>query len=339
MADRRFFENHGPFTLGELAQKIDAQLLSPEHENIRVSDVAALDQAGDGDLSFFDNRKYIDQFEQTKATACIVHPKFIDKAPEGVALLVTPLPYKAYALAAQAFYPVHLGDQKISPAAFVDPTAEIGEMTTVEPGAVIQAGAKIGAGCYIGANAVVGRNVEIGDGSQINANASVTHCLIGQNVMIYTGARIGQDGFGFAMDPSGHVRVPQLGRVIIEDRVEVGANSTIDRGAGPDTVIGKGTMIDNLVQIGHNVQIGQGSVVIAQSGVAGSTKLGHFVVLAAQSGVAGHLSIGDGAQVGAQSGIMQDVDAGQRVMGSPALPAKQFFKQFAIFKKMSSSKK
>lgn len=339
MADKRFFDNQGPFTLGVLAEKIDAQLLNPSHADITIHDVAALDKAGDGELSFFDNRKYLDQFEKTKATACIVHPKFVEKAPEGVALLVTPLPYKAYALAAQSFYPKDQGTGEISPAAYVADTAEVGAGTTVEAGAAILDGAKIGKNCLICANAVVGKNVEIGDGTQIQYNASVSHCLIGKNVVIYPGARIGQDGFGFAMDLSGHVRVPQLGRVIIEDNVEVGANTTIDRGAGPDTVIGKGVMIDNLVQLGHNVQIGQGSVVIAQAGVAGSAKVGNFVVLAAQSGVAGHIEIGDGAQIGARAGIMANVEAGERLMGAPGVPAKQFFKQVAILQKMATSTK
>ena len=183
---------------------------------------------------------------------------------------------------------------------------------------------------------MIGQSVEIGDGCVIGANTSISHALIGAYVRIYPGVRIGQDGFGFAIDPAGHVKVPQLGRVIIEDSVEIGANTTIDRGAGPDTVIGQGAWIDNLVQIGHNVKIGRGCVIIAQTGVAGSTVLEDYVVLAAQVGVAGHLTIGMGARVGAQSGVMRDVASGSEVMGAPALPAKQFMRQIAMLKKMSS---
>jgi UDP-3-O-[3-hydroxymyristoyl] glucosamine N-acyltransferase len=183
---------------------------------------------------------------------------------------------------------------------------------------------------------VIAQNVEIGDQSVIGANASISHALIGANVRIYPGVRIGQDGFGFAIDPAGHVKVPQLGRVIIGDSVEIGANTTIDRGAGPDTHIGQGSWIDNLVQIGHNVKIGRGCVIIAQTGVAGSTVLEDYAVLAAQVGVAGHLTIGMGARIGAQSGVMRDVAAGSEVMGAPAMPAKQFMRQVAMLRKMSN---
>ncbi|NQZ13927.1 MAG: UDP-3-O-(3-hydroxymyristoyl)glucosamine N-acyltransferase [Alphaproteobacteria bacterium] len=146
----------------------------------------------------------------------------------------------------------------------------------------------------------------------------------------------GQDGFGFAIDPAGHVKVPQLGRVVIEDNVEIGANTCIDRGAGPDTVIGAGTWIDNLVQIGHNVKIGRGCVLIAQSGVAGSSVLEDYAVVAAQGGVAGHLTVGMGAQVGAQAGVMRDVPAGEKVLGSPAMPVKDAMRQFATLRKLAS---
>jgi len=175
----------------------------------------------------------------------------------------------------------------------------------------------------------------LGEDTEIGAGATLSHCLIGSRVRIYPGVRIGQDGFGFAIDPAGHVPVPQLGRVIIEDDVEIGANVTIDRGAGPDTVIGRGCMIDNLVQIGHNVEVGAGSVIVAQAGISGSTKLGKFVVLAGQAGLAGHLTIGDGARVGAQSGVMRDVPPGEDVVGSPAMPSRQYWRWYAKLMKLS----
>jgi len=185
---------------------------------------------------------------------------------------------------------------------------------------------------------VVGAGVMVGADCTVGANASLTHCLIGDRVTIYPGARIGQDGFGFAMDPAGHVRVPQLGRVIIEDDVEIGANSTVDRGAGPDTRIGRGAMIDNLVQIGHNADIGAGAVIVAQAGVAGSSRIGRFAALGAQAGVAGHLTVGDGARLAAQSGVMRDVEAGQEVCGAPALPIRQFFKLQATLMRLLKNK-
>jgi UDP-3-O-[3-hydroxymyristoyl] glucosamine N-acyltransferase len=194
----------------------------------------------------------------------------------------------------------------------------------VEAGVVIGAGARIGARCRLRPNAVIGAGVVIGDDCDIGATASVSHCLIGARVMLHPGVRIGQDGYGFAPGPEGHTKVPQLGRVIVEDDVEIGANSTIDRGSGPDTVIGAGSKIDNLVQIGHNVQIGRGCLIVAQVGISGSTQLGDFVVLAGQVGVAGHLKIGSGAVLAAKSGLSRSVPAGETFAGIPARPVREW---------------
>ncbi|WP_114391771.1 UDP-3-O-(3-hydroxymyristoyl)glucosamine N-acyltransferase [Oleisolibacter albus] len=330
MADPRFFHRAGPFRLADLARIAGAELSDGADPDRLISDVAALDQAGPQQLSFLDNKKYAEAFAVSAAGACVVHPAMASRAPAGMALLLTKRPYKGYALCAQAFYPNPAPDGGIAVGAHVHPTAEIGPGTEVAPGAVVEAGARIGAGCRIGANAVIGRNVVVGDNSVVGPCASLTHCLIGSRVVIYPGARIGQDGFGFAMDLAGHVRVPQLGRVIVEDDVEIGANVTIDRGAGPDTVIGRGCMIDNLVQIGHNVALGPGCVIVAQAGISGSTKLDHHVVLAAQAGVTGHLKIGAGAQIAAQSGVMRDVAPGEKVGGSPAVPMRQWLRQVAV---------
>jgi UDP-3-O-[3-hydroxymyristoyl] glucosamine N-acyltransferase len=209
----------------------------------------------------------------------------------------------------------------------------------IEAGVVIGAKAVIGDGCWIEANAVIGRGVTIGATSRIGANATISHAEIGSGTRLYPGVRVGQDGFGFAIDPAGHVKVPQLGRVIIGDHVEIGANSCIDRGAGPDTVIGHGTWIDNLVQIGHNVKIGRGCVLVAQSGVAGSTTLEDYAVLAALAGVAGHLKIGMGARIGAKSGVMKDVPAGEEQLGAPAMPVKEFMRQVIALKRLTKGQK
>jgi UDP-3-O-[3-hydroxymyristoyl] glucosamine N-acyltransferase len=214
----------------------------------------------------------------------------------------------------------------------------LGAGCEVSAGAVVEARAELGARVFVGPNAVVGEGAAIGDDTAIGANASLSHCLVGKRVVIYPGARIGQPGFGFAMGSKGFTKVPQLGRVIVEDDVEVGANSTIDRGAGPDTVIGAGTMIDNQVQIGHNVRLGRHCVVIAQAGVAGSTRIEDGVVLAAQAGLIGHLSVGKGARIGAQAGVMRDVPAGETVMGSPAMPVKQFFREVATLQRLARDK-
>ena len=204
---------------------------------------------------------------------------------------------------------------------------------------MIEAGARIAAHVRIGANTVVGAGVEIGEGSWIAANVTLTHCVIGQKVRIHTGARVGQDGFGFALDPKGHLPVPQLGRVIIEDFVNIGANTTIDRGAGPDTVIGMGAVLDNLVQIAHNVRVGRGAVIVAQCGISGSTVIDDFAVLGGQVGVAGHLHVGRGARIAAQSGVTKDVPAGEEWVGFPAAPRREYWKDMALLKKLLSKAK
>lgn len=338
MADPRFHKKTDPKSLKELAELSGAELVDSDGEK-QISDVSSLADAGAEHISFLDNVKYKELFEKTKAGACIVAPKFKEFAPEGCQLLVSKTPYKVYALIAQAFYPEAYPPAKISDHAHIDSTAKIGKGSVVQCGAFVGANAEIGENCCIEANAVIGEGVQMGSGCRIGANASVSHAVIGNDTRLYPGARVGQDGFGFAIDPAGHVKVPQLGRVIIGDHVEIGANTCIDRGAGPDTVIGDSVWMDNFVQIGHNVQIGKGCVIVAQAGIAGSTVLEDYVVVAAQVGIAGHLRIGQGTNIGAQSGVMHDMPAGSRVVGAPAVPVKQFMRQIATLKKLTNPSK
>jgi UDP-3-O-[3-hydroxymyristoyl] glucosamine N-acyltransferase len=216
----------------------------------------------------------------------------------------------------------------IAKTARVDLSAEIG------PYVVVEAGAEIGPGCRIGPFVSIGKGVTIGPDCRIGAHASLSHAMLGARVYIYPGARIGQEGFSFASTATGFLSIPQLGRVILEDDVEIGANATVDRGSTQDTVIGAGSRLDNLVQIGHNVRLGRCCVIVAQVGIAGSTTLEDFVQVGGQAAMAGHLRIGQGAQIGAQAGVIADAPAGSVLLGSPAQPRKEFFRQVATLRRM-----
>ena len=338
MADSRFFEVAGPFTVAEIAVRIGATVAGAAAPERMLRDVAPLQSATREQLSFIDNRKYLQAFRGSKAGAVLVHPSLAGEAPPDLCLLVTERPYRAYAVAAQAFYPEPAPVAAISPDARIDPTARIGEGTRIEPFAVIGAGVEIGRRCHIGVGVAIGAACSVGDDCRVGAHVSISHAIVGARVRIYPGARIGQDGFGFSADPEGFVKVPQLGRVIVGDDVEIGANTTIDRGAGPDTVIGAGTMIDNLVQIGHNVQIGRNCVLVAQVGISGSTRLGDYVMIGGQGGLTGHLEIGTGARIGAQSGVINDIAPGGTVMGTPAVAIKQHHRQVAALKRLAAKK-
>ena len=338
MADARFYTASGPLTLAQMAEIAGATIGGGGDPKRRFTDVAALETAGADDVSFLDNRKYVGTLAQSRAGACIIRPELADRAPAGMALLLTATPYKGYARVAQAFYPEPPGSGRIDRRAAVDETAKLGARVSVAANAVIGARAEIGADCVIGPNVVIGDGVVIGADTRIGAGASLSHCIVGDHVSIYPGVRIGQEGFGFAPDPAGHIKVPQLGRVLVGDGCEIGANTTIDRGSASDTVIGPGCMIDNLVQIGHNVRLGRGCVVVAQVGISGSTRLDDFVVVGGQGGLAGHLHIGQGAQIAAQSGVHRDVAPGEIVGGYPAVPISEWRRQAAILKRLAKRK-
>jgi UDP-3-O-[3-hydroxymyristoyl] glucosamine N-acyltransferase len=332
-------------TLNELARWTGATLADPTRGDERIGDVAAIDAAGPGDLTFLDNPRYLPLLKTTRAAAVFAQTRHRGDIPPSCAALVTPQPYRAMAEAMAQIYPSAarpgsgFGARGISEAAHVHPTARLEPGVVVDPGAVVGPGAEIGAGTAIGANAVIGPGVRIGRNGAVGANATISAALIGDRVIVHPGAHIGQDGFGFALGPRGHLKVPQVGRVVIQDDVEIGAGSTIDRGANRDTVIGEGTKIDNLVQIGHNVVIGRHCVIVAQVGVSGSCVIDDFAALGGQVGLAGHLHIGAGAQVGAASGVMNDVPAGQRWFGLPAQPAREHFRDIATLRKLARAEK
>jgi UDP-3-O-[3-hydroxymyristoyl] glucosamine N-acyltransferase len=338
MADPRFFERAGPFTLTALAAISGATLLDEAAGGRLMTDVAPLETAGPDEVTFLDNRKYLGDFEQSRAGAAFVAESLAARAPAGMAVLVSRQPYKSYALAAQAFYPESAVKPGVAATARIHPSASVPADCEIGEHAVIETGARLGARCRVGANSVVGAAVELGDDCRVAANVSLSHCVIGARVVLHPGVRIGQAGFGFAPDPERPVKIPQLGRVVIADDVDIGANTTIDRGSGHDTVIGAGTMIDNLVQIGHNVRIGRGCVIVSQVGISGSTVLGDYVMIGGQAGLTGHLRIGSGAKIGAQSGVMRDIEPGEAVGGSPAVPMTEWLRAHAMLRRMAHKK-
>ncbi len=337
MADPDFFQKSKSFSIAEIVEITSCEVSGDA--DLILDDVSALKDAQKNHLSFLDNIKYKSDFIETAAGACFVLPEMVEYAPDGVVCLITPSPYKAYALAAQAFYPDDAPKAQIAKSAFIDESAKIGSGAVIGHNVVVCANVEIGDNIWIEANSVIQHNVKIGSNCRIGANTTISHAIIGDNVHIYTGVRIGQDGFGFAIDPAGHVKVPQLGRVIIGNNVEIGANTTIDRGAGPDTIIGQGTWIDNLVQIGHNVKTGRGCVIVSQVGISGSTTLEDYVAIGGQVGIAGHLNIGMGTKIGAQAGVISDIAAGEEYLGSPAMPKRQFFRQVAALNRLIKKKK
>jgi UDP-3-O-[3-hydroxymyristoyl] glucosamine N-acyltransferase len=344
LAKIRFFPLSSAPTLAEVASWCGASLAHEADAGRLVSDVAALDQAGPGDLTFLDNPKYLDLFKSTRAEAALVAPRYAGSAPDGCAVLVTREPYRAMAVAMANLFPSAVkpgsvfDETGVSPAAIVHPSARLETGVIVDPGAVVGRGAEIGAGTIIGPNAVIGPGVRIGRDGAVGALTTILAALIGDRVIIHPGAHIGQDGFGFALGPSGHLKVPQVGRVIIQDDVEIGAGVTIDRGANRDTVIGEGAKIDNLVQIGHNVVIGRHAVLVSQSGVSGSSVIGDFAALGGQAGIAGHLKIGAGSQVAAAAGVMTDIPPGERWAGAPAKPVREFFREVAAVKRLAAER-
>jgi len=329
--DPRFFHRSGPHSLAAVADAAEAEAPS---RRLMLTGVAPLQTAGPDEVTFLDNRKYLAALQQTQAGAVIVHPDMAAQVPATAVAIVTPEPYAAWARVAALFFPLPPICPGVHPSALVATDATIHPSAEIAPLAVIGRGVEIGPRCRIGALAVIGDGVVIGADCRIGPHASLSHALLGDRVYVYPGARIGQEGFGFAITGEGFLSVPQLGRVVLEDDVEVGANTTIDRGSLHDTVIGAGSRLDNLVQIGHNVRLGRGCVIVAQAGISGSTILEDHVMLGGQAGLTGHLRIGRKARIGAQAGVMADVPAGADVVGSPAQPVRAFFREIAAIRRM-----
>jgi UDP-3-O-[3-hydroxymyristoyl] glucosamine N-acyltransferase len=304
--------------------------------DLLLSAVATLENAQADELSYMDNPHYMKALTGTKAGVCLVSPRFRDYVPMTTLSLVTPEPYRVYATVLAKLYPTAAMPQNcyqragVSCRATVHESADIDRSVTIDPGAVVGANSRVGEFSRIGANAVIGPGVSVGRNCSIGAAVTVTHASIGDRVILHPGVRVGQDGFGFALGTEGHLKVPQIGSVVIGDDVEIGANTAIDRGSVRRTVIGEGTKIDNLVQIAHNVVIGRHCMIAAQAGIAGSTTIGDLVAIGGQSAIAPHLKIGDGAKIAAASGVMRDIPPGERWGGCPARPIREFFRQHKL---------
>ena len=335
MVDRRFYNVKENVTLAQVAEVTSAVLADAAKGNEIIGDIATMENATAEDICFFYDRKGKDKAAHMQAKACVTTEELQPFVPLNVIVLVCADPKIAYIKLNEFMYMEKKHLPSIDVSAKIAKSAIIGQNCFIGANVVIEDNVVIGDGCVIEPNAVIANGCKIGNNCRIGNNASIAYSVIGDNCYIYTGARIGQDGFGFQLIGGQHHRIPQLGRVIIGNDVEIGANACVDRGALDDTVIGDGCRIDNLVQIAHNDKMGRGCVIVSQVGIAGSCTLGDYVVLGGQVGLADHLNIGSGAQVAAQSGAMRDIEAGAVMMGSPCVPFKDYMRQVAFLQKNS----
>lgn len=329
-------------SLDEVVALTGGKILNPAPE-MQISGVATLAEACPGDVSFLGNEKYFKDFLATKATAVLVPPA-LPEYPEGVVFIEVENPSLAFNAVVGHFMKAASDfEPGIAPTAYVDPTAKINpEKVRVSHGAVIEAGAEIGDGCDIGPNCVIGKSATLGENCKLYANSVVRErCILGKHVVLQPGAVIGSDGFGFLLnkETGRYETVDQVGIVVIGDYVDVGANTTIDRARFGRTIIGEGTKIDNLVQIGHNVVVGKHTVIVSQTGIAGSSSVGDYCTVAAQVGIAGHLKVGDKATLAARTGVMADLEGGKVYWGAPAAPFMEARRQFAAIRKLPEAMK
>ncbi|MEZ5811465.1 MAG: UDP-3-O-(3-hydroxymyristoyl)glucosamine N-acyltransferase [Rhizobiaceae bacterium] len=345
MTEPVFFAPSRSFTAAALAVHLGVPLHDDELSEVAIDGIAPLSEGGTGRLVYAENVRQAPGLPSLRAAAILCPASVADKVPAGIAVLISEHPRTDFAAIGRLLFPQAVepfaitGETGISTGAHIAGDVEIEAGAIVETGAVVCAGAAIGGGTVVAPNAVIGPSVKIGRNCFIGAGATVTTALVGDGVVIHSGARIGQDGFGFVVGAHGLDKVPQIGRVIIQNNVEIGANAAIDRGTMDDTVIGEGTKIDNLVQIAHNVRIGRHCAIAAHVGISGSVVLGDYVMLGGRVGLADHITIGDGAQLAANAGVMNDVPAGGKWAGAPAKPIKEFFREVAAIRSLAEARK
>lgn len=345
MTDPVFFAPSRRYTAGEVANLTGAQLVDSAQSHISIEALAPANEGGKDALVFVDGKRNFALMQSLKAAAVLCPAEFAGKAPAGVAVLIHPRPQQAFAMVGRLLFPQAstpgpmTGETGISPHAHIDPSAHVEDGAIVEAGAVIGPRVSVGSGTVIAPHAVIGHSCQIGRDGYIGPGVSVQYALIGNRVIIHGGARIGQDGFGFVGGAKGPERVPQIGRVVIQDDVEIGSNTTVDRGAMSDTVIGQGTKIDNLVQIAHNVRIGRNCIIAGLSGISGSVVVGDGVTMGGGVGLADHLTIGPGAKLAARSGFMSNVPAGEIWGGYPAQPMAEAMREIAMLRKLARTRK
>ena len=339
MADPKFFPQSKKLTLEQISKLTKISLPKSVNKNRVFSDISTLDAASQDNVSFLDNKNYINQFKKSKAGACFFKKDFENIAPKNMIPLISTNPYHSFTIIANAFHPMKDITAGIHPKAHIETGVKYDDTVQIAAGSVVSNNVEIGSNCLIGANTVILSGVVIGNNTIIGPNCTIAYSIIGSNVKVHNGVRIGQDGFGFAQNENINLKMPQLGRVLIKNNVEIGSNSCIDRGTGPDTIIGEGTKLDNLVQIGHNAVIGKNCIFVAQSGVSGSTQIGDNTIIGGQVGIAGHLKIGNNVKIAAKSGVMKNIEDGMTVAGVPSVPINDWHRQTIILKKLTNKKK
>lgn len=320
-------------TLAEIAERVGGQLTGdPDH---RIRGVAPVDRAGPEDLSFVANPRYLAYVQGSRAGVLLVPRALRERVPEGIATIAVDDAHVALYHLLPSLYPAEPEPAGVHPTAVVAEDARLGAGVSVGPFAVVEAGVVLGEGTRVGAHAVVGRGGVVGRDCVIHPQSTLyPGVVLGDRCVIHSGARVGKEGFGFVWLDGGHRRIPQVGGCVLGNDVEVGCNTTIDRGSIGDTVVGDGTKIDNLVQLGHNDRVGRHVILISQVGISGSTTVGDGAVLGGQAGVGGHLTIGPRARIGAQAGVTGDVPAGETYSGYPARPHREAMRSLGLLTRL-----